>query len=234
MSRVLITGASRGIGNAIARKLLLQGREVIGTSRYPDSISITDPAFTAIRLDLTEISEDSQALHDFTEQCPHAHALVLNAGLGRFGGLEEFSHAQIEQLLTINLVAQIQLVRAFIPIFKRRGAGDIVFIGSQSGLSAGKQGTVYSAAKFGLRGFCQALRQECAARNIRVGVINPGMVSSHFFDELGFQPGPDKANSILPEQVADAVSLMLNSDANVVYDEINLSPVKKVVVKKES
>ena len=233
MSRVLVTGASRGIGLAVSRKLLSQGTGVIGTSRFPQTIDITDSSFTAIRLDLLQIASEPAALQSFVDLCPDVGALILNAGVGRFGGLEEFSHLQIEHLMTVNLVAQIQLVRAFIPVLKRRGKGDIIFIGSESAITAGKLGTIYSAAKFGLRGFAQALRRECASSNIRVGLINPGMVNSHFFDELGFKPGPDEANSILPEQVADALMLMLSSAANVVFDEINLSPVKKVIVKKK-
>ena len=232
MNSVLVTGASRGIGNSIARELLAQKYEVVGTSRNPQLIKIKDPLFTAIKLDLATIAGDSEALACFTKQCAAVDTLILNAGIGRFGGLEEFSHNQIQQLLSVNLVAQIQLVRAFIPTFKRRGSGNIIFIGSQSALIAGKQGSIYSAAKFGLRGFSQALRHECANKNIRVGLINPGMVSSHFFDDLAFAPGPDESNSILPEQVAEAVLYMLNSADNVVFDEINLSPLKKVIVKK--
>ena len=232
MSRVLVTGVSRGIGNSIATQLLQQGYEVIGTSRNPFSIKIANAAFTAVQLDLEEIAKNTQALKIFVEQCGQIDVLVLNAGSGRFGGLEQFSHAQIEQQLMINLVAQIQVVRAFLPMFKNRGSGDFIFIGSESAVAAGKQGTIYSAAKFGLRGFSQSLRRECAANNIRVGMINPGMVNSHFFDELGFEPGPDAANSLLPEQITQVVMLMLNSAENVVFDEINLSPLKKLIVKK--
>ena len=232
-SRALVTGASRGIGHSIAKELLKQGLEVIGTSRSLHSIKIENSCFTALKLDLEQISRNQDALTKFTGQCGDVNVLILNAGTGRFGGLEEFSHSHIEQLLTINLIAQIQLVRAFVSLFKRRGSGDIIFIGSESALAAGKQGTIYSAAKFGLRGFSQALRRECANNNIRVGLINPGMVDSDFFAELNFEPGPDEANRILPEQVTQAVMLMLNSAENVVFDEINLSPLKKVVVKKK-
>ena len=234
MNKVLITGVSRGMGKAIATTLLHQGHSVIGTSRVPESIEISDSLFTPIKLDLSEIATNADALQAVVRQCNDVNALVLNAGQGRFGGLEEFSCAQIEQLLMVNLIAQIQLVRAFIPDFKKRGCGDIIFIGSESALSAGKQGSIYSAAKFGIRGFSQALRRECAGNNIRVGLINPGMVSTSFFDELGFEPGHDRANSLLPEQIAQTVQFMLNSENNVVFDEINLSPLKKVILKKKS
>lgn len=234
MKHILVTGASRGIGHSISKALLDQGYKVTGTSRSVKAIAIKDPHFTAVELDLARVSQDKSALDLFVQRCQNVDALIMNAGYGRFGGIESFSHAQIDQLLAVNLVAQIQIVRAFMPMFKHRGSGDVVFLGSESALSAGRQGTIYSAAKFGLRGFSQALRKECANRNIRVGMINPGMVSSHFFDGLAFGPGADEKNSINPEQVAQAVLHMLQSPENVVFDEINLSPLKKVVVKKPS
>ena len=233
MKRVLVTGASRGIGHAISEKLLAGDMSVIGTSRNPQSIDISHPNLKPVYLDLSEIVDNKNSLIHFSQQCGELDAIILNAGQGRFGGLEEFSAKQIQDQIQQNLLAQMILVREFIQAFKSRGSGDIVFIGSESALSAGKMGSVYSAAKFGLRGFSQALRQECAPSNIRVALINPGMVASSFFDDLSFMPATDPDNSILPEQVADAILLILTSASNVVWDEINLSPLKKVVVKKQ-
>ena len=233
MKRVLVTGASRGIGHAISEKLLAENMSVIGTSRNPQSIYISHPNFKPAYLDLNEIVDSKDSLVGFSRQCGELDAIILNAGQGRFGSLEEFSIRQIQDQVQQNLLAQMILVREFIQAFKSRGNGDIVFIGSESAVSGGKMGSVYSAAKFGLRGFSQALRQECATNNIKVALINPGMVSSSFFDDLSFMPGADLANSILPEQVADAVLLIMTSASNVVWDEINLSPLKKVVVKKQ-
>ena len=112
---------------------------------------------------------------------------------------------------------------------KKRAAGDIVFMGSESARSGGKRGAVYSAAKFGLRGLAQSLRQECAASGIRVSIINPGMVKTAFFDELDFQHGDEVDNYILPEDVASAVLTIIEARAGTVFDEINLSPQKKVI-----
>ncbi len=233
MKRVLVTGASRGIGHAISEKLLAENIFVIGTSRDPQSIDISHTRFKPVYLDLNEVVDNQIRLGSFSEQCGELDAMILNAGQGRFGSLEEFSIQQIQAQVQQNLLAQMILVREFIQAFKSRGSGDVIFIGSESALSGGKMGSVYSAAKFGLRGFSQALRQECSPSNIRVALINPGMVASSFFDDLSFRPGTDSGNSILPEQVADAVLLILTSASNVVWDEINLSPLKKVVVKKQ-
>ncbi len=231
MKRVLVTGVSRGIGRAVAESLLAENMAVIGTSRDPQSINIRHENFKPAYMDLDEIVGNPDSLKSLSLEVGQPEALILNAGQGRFGSLEEFSAGQINSQIQKNLIAQIILVREFIQTFKNRGKGDIIFIGSESALVGGKMGSIYSAAKFGLRGFSQALRQECASSNIRVGLINPGMVASSFFDELSFQPGAATDNSILPEQVADIVLFMLASKPNVVWDEVNLSPLKKVIVK---
>ncbi len=102
--------------------------------------------------------------------------------------------------------------------------GRIVFIGSESALQAGKKGALYSAAKFGLRGFCLALREDCASDGIQVSLINPGMVRSPFFDGLNFAPGEQPENAISTNDIADVVSQILLSSPDIVIDEVNLSP----------
>jgi NADP-dependent 3-hydroxy acid dehydrogenase YdfG len=102
-------------------------------------------------------------------------------------------------------------------------------MGSESALVGGKQGTIYSASKFALRGMAQSLRDECSRNGVRVTVINPGMVKSPFFNTLGFEPGHHDENFIIPEDIANAVQMVLSSRKETVFDEINLSPLKKVI-----
>ena len=118
------------------------------------------------------------------------------------------------------------------PVIKTNGGGDVVLMGSEAALSGGRYGAVYSATKFAVRGFAQALRHECAAANVRVTIVNPGMVRTQFFDSLEFEPGPDPDNYIEPEDVARAVSGALLAPRGTVVDEINLSPLKRVVRRK--
>ena len=121
------------------------------------------------------------------------------------------------------------MIRALLPAIKRIGHGDIIIIGSEAALSGGRKGAIYCASKFALRGFAQALREECARNRIRVTMINPGMVKTGFFNELDFAPGDSEENYILPEDIADAAALVINTRYGTVYDEINLSPQKKVI-----
>jgi NADP-dependent 3-hydroxy acid dehydrogenase YdfG len=88
---------------------------------------------------------------------------------------------------------------------------------------------VYCASKFALRGFAQALRDECANSGLRVSIVNPGMVQTAFFDELSFAPGTEGHQTLFPDDVADAVMSILNSRQGAVIDEINLSPAVKTI-----
>jgi NADP-dependent 3-hydroxy acid dehydrogenase YdfG len=226
---VLVTGASSGIGHAISSRLLDNGYRVIGMARDFSKTRFARGNFRAIPVDLSRLDALPARLTALAKDEPAIDGVICCAGSGRFGSLEEFSYVQISALLDLNLTSHIYLVRALLPGMKKRAAGDIVFIGSESARSGGKRGAIYSAAKFGLRGLAQSLRAECAASGVRVSIINPGMVKTAFFEELDFQHGDDPENYLLPEDVADAVATILDARAGTVFDEINLSPQKKVI-----
>ena len=226
---ILVTGASRGIGRAVCGRLLQGGGQVIGVARRFDPELELLPDFTPRRLDLADLDRLPAALQQLLAEHPAIDALVCNAGTGRFGALEQFSADQVRGLVDLNLTSQILLVRAFLPALKRRGRGDIVFIGSEAARRGGRRGAVYAATKFALRGLAQSLREECASSGVRVGIVNPGMVLTSFFDDLDFRPDPDDACHLKPEDVAEAVLLMLEARAGAVIDEISLSPRKRVI-----
>jgi len=231
---VLVTGASSGIGRAIARQLLQLGHHVLGVSR--DVSKFTKPLsnFSPIQLDLSALDQLPKQLKQLQSDFPNIDAVVFCAGIGQFGGLEEFSYPQIEQLLTINFTSSAFLTRALLPALKRKAHSDLIFIGSEAALKGSRKGALYCASKFAVRGFTQALREECAKSNVRVSLINPGMVKTPFFDDLAFEPGDDDSQFILPEDVAEAVCYVLNSRSQIVIDEINLSPLNRVVKFKKS
>ena len=168
-------------------------------------------------------------MKSLVESCAGVEALICCAGRGHFGHLEEFSYAQIRELIDLNFTAQAYLARAFLPHMKRVGRGDLLFMGSEAGLRGSRRGSIYCASKFALRGFAQALREECAASGIRVTIINPGMVLTPFFEELDFEPGPDPANYVMPEDIANLVTTILSTRRGTVFDEIDLSPLKRVI-----
>jgi short-subunit dehydrogenase len=102
-------------------------------------------------------------------------------------------------------------------------------MGSEASLSGEKNGALYCTAKFGLRGFSQAISKDVSNSNIRVCIVNPGMVRTSFFDNLKFSPGEDVNNAISEEDISNSVLSILKLGRNTVVDEINLSPLKKVI-----
>ncbi|MEN8213889.1 MAG: SDR family NAD(P)-dependent oxidoreductase [Pseudomonadota bacterium] len=226
-STLLVTGCSRGIGAAITRQLLAQNHRVIGISRKTPDIS--SDHFTHLAVDLSDLRALPEKLNEITASHPTVDSLILNAGQGDFGALEQFSVLRIEQLINLNLTSQILITRKFLPAMKAKKSGNLIFIGSEAALAGGRNGAVYCATKFGLRGLVQSLQEECAASGVRVGIINPGMVNTSFFDELGFQPGDKPDQHLVAEDVAQAALMMLNARQGAVFQEINLQPQKKVI-----
>ena len=228
---ILVAGASTGIGRAITERLLAEGQQVIGLGRHIDSSGIDSPAFRPHAIDLAALYELPDRLRRLSAQFPEIDGLICCAGQGRFGSLEEFSCRQIRELMDLNFTSHACLVRELLPAMKkpRPNQRHIIFIGSEAALQGGRRGAIYSASKFALRGFAQALREECARSRIGVSIINPGMVRTGFFDKLSFRPGPESDQAIQAEDVAAAVSMILDMRAGTVIDEINLSPLKKVI-----
>ena len=224
----IVSGSSRGIGLAITQALLASGHQVTGIARRAP---VLEGAYQHLAVDLSDASAVQEAITRHIKDTP-VHGLINNAGAGLFGSLEEFSWQQIEASLRLNLFAAMLLTRVLIPHLKQAERGDIIFIGSESALQGGRYGSVYSAAKFGLRGFAQSLRHECAGSNTHVGIVQPGMVRSDFFNDLHFQPGPADAHALLPEDVAAAVLQILNAPDHAVVEEIVVNPRQHVVQKK--
>ncbi|MEJ2692370.1 MAG: SDR family NAD(P)-dependent oxidoreductase [Candidatus Thiodiazotropha sp.] len=227
--KFLVTGASRGIGAAITRQLLESGSGVVAVARDFSAWREPLPGLETVNLDLSQVETLPHQLGELARNHPELDGLILNAGYGRFGSLEEFSYPQIRELVETNLLQHIYFARAFIPRFKKQGRGDLILIGSEAALVGGRKGAVYSACKFGLRGLAQSLREECSGRGVRVSLINPGMVDTGFYDQLDFAPGETADNHLRPDDVAQAVKLVLQAPSGTVFDEINLNPLKKVI-----
>lgn len=221
--RALLTGASSGIGLAIARRLLQDGYDVTGLSRRGQVDALSDKRFQEIRIDLSDLDGVATRLGELLQR-QEFDCFIHAAGAGHFGSIEQYSIVQIEASIRLNLLSGMIICRSLVPQMRRRGRGRIVFMGSESGLQAGSKGGLYSAAKFGLRGFCQSLRLDCASDGIQVSLINPGMVRSPFFNSQSFAPGAKPENAIEVDDIATAVAQILQSSPNIVIDEVNLSP----------
>ena len=226
---ILISGATSGIGRASAEKLIQDGHHIIGIGRDFSKCEFDADRFTAIEMDLGDIKKLPDQLTALAKQQPDIDAIINCAGQGRFGSLEQFSYKQIYKLMDLNFTSHAFVCRAFVPQLKKLSHSNIIFIGSEAALEGTQKGSIYCASKFALRGFAQALRQECSNSHVHVSIINPGMVKTDFFAELDFEPGKDPSNFIEADDVAAAIKMILDSRDGTVVDEINLSPLKKVV-----
>jgi len=226
---VLVSGASSGIGRAIAKQLLVAGHRVIGLSRDIRQFRRPHPGFTGIELDLAKLDAIAPVAKQLLQDCPRLDAVVFAAGYGRFGSLEQFSYSQIEQLMTVNFTAPVFLTRALLPALKQQPHSNLIYIGSEAALKGTRNGTIYCAGKFALRGFTQSLRDECGKSTVRVSLVNPGMVDTAFFATLGFAPGKQANQALQADDIANAVSYILQAGPHCVIDEINLNPANKVI-----
>ena len=175
MHSILITGASSGIGRALAHELAAPGRRLLLTGRNPERLTETAKGLpgdvATVSVDLLSAADRSRLLDIAVNR--DVIMLINNAGLGAFGRLTDANDALIEPLFAANVLAPIQLTRDLIPHFHNRPGARIVNIGSTFGSIGFPGQSLYCASKFALRGFSEALRRELAETGIRVQYIAP-------------------------------------------------------------
>lgn len=225
----IITGSSSGIGRATTELLLQHGASVVGIARDHAKFSPASDRYEPITLDLSDLDTAATALDRLARVHDNVGAVISNAGAGRFGAIEQFSAAQIRHDIDLNLTSHLLVARSFLPVLKQRNGGDLIIMGSESALRGARTGSVYCAAKFGLRGAAQALADECARRGVRVTLVNPGLVRTPFFDNLDFEPGDDPGNALSPDDVAATVLEILATPRGPAYREINIDPLNPAV-----
>lgn len=172
--RVLVTGASGGIGGAIARELARRGAKVVLSGRKPDVLA-------ELRAELGAESFVADLSHpdgiaDLLAKLGDIDVLVANAGLPGTVHISDWSNDEIARVLDVNLRAPILLARGLIAQMADRGGGHMVFVSSLAGLMASPMSSIYSASKYGLRGFAQCLRLDLNEANIGVSCVFPGII----------------------------------------------------------
>lgn len=173
-STVLLTGASGGIGQALARAVAERGGELILTGRRVDVLEPLAQELGArpIAADLA----DRAAVDRLIGEAGAVDVLIANAGLPGVGALDSFTVEQIDRALDVNLRAPIVLARALSQGMVERGRGHLVFMSSLNGKAATPLTSIYNATKFGMRGFATALREDLRASNVGVSTIFPGFI----------------------------------------------------------
>jgi short-subunit dehydrogenase len=214
----LVTGASGGLGQAIARALAARGAEVILTGRRTE---VLEPLAGEIgaRVIAADLAHRDQ-VDRLVEQSGRVDVLVANAGVPAGGLLVELTQEQIDRILEVNLRAPIALARAFAPAMAERRRGHMVFVSSLQGKAATPVSSVYCATKFGLRGFALALREDLRRDGVGVSVVLPGFIrEAGMFADSGATLPPG-VGTRSPEDVARAVVSAIEQDRR----EVEVAP----------
>ncbi len=226
----LITGASRGIGLAIARSLAGLGAKVALCARDPKRLEAaaaglkqTGASVVAIPADIRRANEIESLVRETEQSLGPIEILVNNAGIGYFAPFQEASEANWDSVLDTNLKAVFLLSKAVAPGMMQRRGGHIINIGSLSGKSAFAGGAIYCASKWGLLGLTQCMAEDLRSYGVRVSAVLPGSVATDFSPHTG----KDASKMLQPEDVAHAVESIVTQAPQSFISEVLIRPTQK-------
>jgi NADP-dependent 3-hydroxy acid dehydrogenase YdfG len=226
----LVTGASRGIGLAIATALagaearvLLLSRDAGRLAELAESLGA---GAVAIPCDLGVSADVDSAIARIVAVAGVPDVLVSNAGAFLLGLVGAMPPDEMDQMLHLNLGAPHRLLHAFVPAMRERRSGDVVTIGSVADRATYPENAGYAATKFGARAMHQVLREELRGSGVRASLISPGPVDTHIWDPIRPETRvgyPTRDQMLRPEDVAEAVLWTVTQPPHVNVDELRLS-----------
>lgn len=239
--RALVTGATSGIGRAVARALAAGGAAVAVAGRDPDRLAQvqqelvgTASRVVAVPLDVTDDAGVRRGVAHAATALDGLDLLVCSAGVMLLGPVEQADVEDWRQMLDTNVLGLMAVTRAALPHLLAEG-GDVVHLSSTAGRAARPGGSGYHASKWAVTAFSEALRQEVAERDVRVTLVEPGMVDTpmttdvaHPATRLAVQPWLDGPAPLRPEDVAAAVVWAVAQPARVSIGSIVLRPAGQV------
>jgi short-subunit dehydrogenase len=220
----LLTGATGGLGRAMAAALAQRGARLVLSSRKVGELEelVASLAGEGHRAVVSDLAEEGAALA-LLEEAGDLDVLVANAGLPASGRLDGFSQDEIGRALRVNLESPVRMTRQLLPGWQRRGSGHFVFVSSISGFVSTPRASLYASTKFGLRGFALNLREDLRPTGIGVSVITPGAIrEAGMFADSGAKAPPGVGTGT-PQQVASAVVRAIEQDKS----EISVAPVRQ-------
>jgi short-subunit dehydrogenase len=213
----IITGASSGIGQAAAIRLASEGYLVVLAARRLDRLQAAADRIReaggealVIQTDISDPDQIQNLVDQTIEKAGRIDLLVNNAGYGRLLWLDEQKLVgEIDQQIQVNLTGAIQLTRAALPVMLEQKSGQILFVSSISGFVGVPTYSIYTATKYGLRGFIESLRREVSGSGVTVTGIYPGAVETEFDQHAGVQWETTRVTPdwliMTPEQVAGEI-----------------------------
>jgi NAD(P)-dependent dehydrogenase (short-subunit alcohol dehydrogenase family) len=221
----LVTGASRGIGAAVADALLAAGAQVVGVARTIETAS--RPRFLGIRCDLTVAPDVEQLAGQVLKSFGAPDIVVSGAGGFLLRPLGATTMAEFEAQVAVNLRAPFALARAFLPPMREAGRGCFISVGSVDDHTGFPENAAYAASKYGLRGLHETLLAEYRGSGVRLTLISPGPTDTAIWDP--FDPDhrqgfPSRAAMLRPADVAEAVVFVATRPPHVHLDWLRLGP----------
>lgn len=235
----VITGGTRGIGRAIAARLLDEGAcvAICGTRQKSVDSAITELSgadllrkgrIFGMVADVSRLDQVKQFIAAVQQKFGAIHILINNAGAGTFASVAELTPEIWEKTIALNLTGVYYCCHEIMPIFKQAGGGDIVNIGSLAGVSAFAGGAAYNASKFGLAGFSEAMMLDHRHDGVRVSLVMPGSVDTEFGGQAGFDAPASQRNKsewkIAPDDIADIVVCMLRMPGRTTVSRVDVRP----------
>lgn len=181
-----ITGASQGLGLAMVKYLLEQGQVVIATTRDKnkfDPVLLVNPKLRVIELDLHSEQAVIDAIKNVITDYGRIDVLVNNAGHGFVGAVEEANEQEIKEVLAVNVLATLRIIRAVVPSMRKLKSGHIINMSSMAGLSSSPGWGIYNLSKYAVEGLSEALYYELKDLNVKVSVIEPGAFRTGFLGD---------------------------------------------------
>lgn len=202
----LVTGATGGLGRAISEALAARGATVIVSSRKEAELSAlaSDLVGDGHRTIVSDLAEDGAA-ERLVSEAGDVDVLVANAGVSAGGRLDSFEQEDLAGALRVNFEAPIRMTHALLPAMRERGDGHLVYISSLQGKVALPRSAVYSATKFGLRGFALSLREDLVDEGIGVSVVLPGFIRDAGMFAASGQKAPAGLGTSSPGEVGAGV-----------------------------
>lgn len=212
-SRILITGGSSGIGKAAAKLLIESGANVAITGRDKSKLEkvAKEIGAFAIHADVAKQEDINSTYKLFLEKFDKLDCLINNAGIGEFPTLEELTLESFMKVYSVNVFGAALMAKKAAEIFKKQSYGNIINIGSTSGLKGSARGSIYSSSKFALRSMTESWQVELRPFNVRVILINPSEVTTAFANKERIErlEVPKKLRS---EEIAHAIKSILEMD----------------------
>lgn len=222
MSKALIFGATSGIGLAIAKRLV-DKYDVTGVGRDIGKVS-------GEKMDLLSCDvSDNKALQKLLKDIPCPDVLILSQGSAYYGLHENIKPSECEEMVLTDLLSPITITNHYLNQMKQHKSGHIIFISSVTADSVNPHGACYGACKAGIRSFAKSLFEEVRKTGVKVTLISPDLTYTDLYRNADF--GVDKDLVLSPEDVADAVSFVLEKPSNVDVFDIVVRPMRNAIVK---